>query len=106
MMRFFKPPLHQRYVYKPRFWNQEKEELKERLDRSSEDKKGDAEYMKSRISDHFARRSSRSGEAAAYRDKQVSRSNVRLIIVLAIIIFLTYLLLMSLPKFLILFEGQ
>ena len=104
LLRFFKPPPHQRYEYKPRFWNPEKEDLKERLDRASEEKKGDAEMMKSRISDHFIRRSSRGGVAPGFRERQVASSNFRLILVLAVIIILTYLGLTAIPGFFAMFE--
>ena len=105
LLRFFKPPPHQRYVYKPRFWDPDKEDLKERLDQSSEEKKGDTNAMKSRISGHFARRSQRGSVAPGYRERMVANSNYRLILVLAAVIFLTYLVLRALPKFLIYFEG-
>ncbi|MBK7409677.1 MAG: hypothetical protein IPJ40_17500 [Saprospirales bacterium] len=103
-MRFFKPPPHQRYVYKPRFWDPDKEGLRERLDWASGEKKEDAEILKSRIADHFARRSSRGSVDSGYRAREVSRSNFRLVLVLAVIILLTYLVLMALPGYLVMFE--
>ena len=104
LLRFFKPPPHQRYVYKPRFWNPEKEELKERLDRASGDKDGDGEVMKSRISDHFARRSMRGSVDSGFRERQVARSNFRLILILAVVIVLAYLVLTAIPGFFEMFE--
>ncbi len=97
---FIKPPSHQRYEYKPRFWDPEKEELKERLERGN----GDPEAAKSRISEHFSRRSTRGGGYSKYRHKEITRSNLRLAMVLAIIIFIAYLFLVALPDFLTLFE--
>ena len=104
LIRFFKPPPHQRYVYKPRFWDPDKEGLRERVDWASGEKKGDAEIMKSRITDHFARRASRGSVDTGFRQRQVARSNVRLILVLAVIIVLTYLVLTALPGYLVMFE--
>ena len=105
LLRFFRPPPHQRYVYKPRFWDPDKEDLKERLDQASEEKKGDADSVKSRIAGHFASRANRGSVAPGYRERQVANANYRLLIVLAAVIFLTYLVLRAVPEFLILFEG-
>lgn len=104
LLRFFKPPPHQRYEYKPRFWDPEKEDLKDRLERASEEKKGDSEMMKSRISDHFSRRSSKGGVAPGFRERQVASSNFRLVLVLAVIILLTYWVLTAIPGFFAMFE--
>jgi hypothetical protein len=104
LLRFFKPPPHQRYVYKPRFWDPNKEELQERMDRASGQNQGDAETIKSRISDHFSRRASRGSVDSGFRERQVARSNFRLILVLAAVILLAYLVLTSIPDFFALFE--
>jgi hypothetical protein len=99
LMRFFKPPPHQRYVYKPRFWDPIKDGVKERIDKNT-----DPEVIKSRLSDHFSSRLSRGRVETGYRAKEVSRSNFRLILVLVVIIILTYLAFLTLPRFMVLFE--
>lgn len=104
LLRLFKPPGHQRYEYKPRFWNPEKEELKERLENASGAKELNTDAMKLRISEHFARRSSRGNVPSGYRMREINRSNFRLALVLAAIIFIAYLGLVALPDFLALFE--
>lgn len=104
LFRLFGTPKHQRFDYKPRFWDPDKEDLKERLERAAGGKEEDVEAMKSRISAHFARRNSRSYESSEYRRKEIKRSNIRLAIVLAVIIFIVYMGLVSLPRFLAFFE--
>lgn len=104
LFRLFRPPSHQRYEYKPRFWDPEKEELKERLEKAKGEQDVGAEAMKSRISEHFARRISRSSVSSGYRSREINRSNIRLALVLAMIVFIAYLGLVSLPRFLAFFE--
>jgi hypothetical protein len=55
LRRFIKLPKHQQYQYKPRYWDPEKDELKERLDRIEALKKGDTEGMKARIASGMKR---------------------------------------------------
>jgi len=104
LFRLFNTPQHQRFEYKPRYWDPDKEDLKERLERASGEKKDDVEAMKSRISAHFARRNSRSSESSAYRRREIRRSNIRMALILAIIVFIFYLGLVTLPRFLAFFE--
>ncbi len=93
ILRFFRPPLHQRYQYKPRFWDPDKEELKERTEKSKGEKKDDPDAMKSRIAGHFARRYTKSSMSGDYRRKEERSSNLRLILILAVIILLAYFIL-------------
>jgi hypothetical protein len=103
ILRFFRPPLHQRYQYKPRFWDPDKDELKERLEQATGEKKGDTDAMKSRIAGHFARRYTKSSMSGEYRLKQERSSNLRLILILAVIILLAYFVLTA-PNVLQYFE--
>lgn len=103
-MRFFKTPGHLRYEYKPRFWNPEKEELKERIGHAAGGKEGDAVSMKSRISAHFARRNTRGSITGDYRRSQEKKSNLRLVIILGVILALGYFFLIALPDFIQYFE--
>ena len=88
VLRFFKLPKHQQYQYKPRFWDPKKEELQERLQQIEAAKEGDAEAMKARLAANF-----RKGYAkdASFRKKQVRRSNLTLLGILALLIILSYL---------------
>jgi hypothetical protein len=99
LIRFFKTPPHQRYVYKPRFWDPLKDDVKERVDKPS-----DSEEVKARIAGHFARRGRHGANTSGYRAREVSRSNFRLLIVLVVIILLTYMVFLTLPRFLVLFQ--
>ena len=87
LLRFFKVPKHQRYEYKPRYWDQQKEELQERMDRVKRIQGDGADAMKARIS---------SGLKRGYRGDQrlrkqrAMRSNMLLIGVIAVLVLLSY----------------
>lgn len=89
IFNFFKVPKHQRYNYIPRYWDPQKEEMEARLRelRDLEDKSGDVEAMKARISGGF-KRNSRIGNS--YRRKQVRRSNMILVGAIVGLLILTY----------------
>jgi len=85
ILNFMRTPRHQRFDYKPRYFDADKNELEERLAKykKNTDKTASA---KRGISRGFARKSS-----GGYRGgKAHSRSNVRLIVILFILIALTY----------------
>lgn len=90
IFRIFKAPKHQQYDFKPRYYDPEKEELKERLERLEEMKGSGPEAIKARLSGGFRR-----GYAAdnAYRRKQMRRSNMLLIGIIVLLLLLTYFLL-------------
>lgn len=88
VFRFLKLPKHQKYDYIPRYWDPQKEELEERLKRIEDVKSGDTEAVKSRLSGGF-RRGYQQGNAR-FRKQQAKRSNLILLLVVAALIFLTY----------------
>ena len=49
MSRMFKITRHQRYEYKPRYYDPVKEELKERVERAKKAKDGDRDAIKQRM---------------------------------------------------------
>ena len=87
-LRFFKMPKHQQYEYKPRFWDPKKEELQERLKQIEDMKSGGTEGAKARISGGFRRGY---GGSSAGRRKQVMRSNMTLLGIIAVLLLLSYL---------------
>ncbi|MBV6655288.1 MAG: hypothetical protein KI786_16085 [Mameliella sp.] len=90
LFKFSKLPRHQQYQYKPRFWNPEKEDLEERLKRAEEMKSGDTEGVKARLSGSF-RRGYQKAEDNRFRQRQVKRSNMVLLGVIALLILFSYL---------------
>lgn len=88
VLRFFKLPKHQQYQYRPRFWDPKKEEREERLKQIEAVKEGDAEALKARLSANF-----RKGYAkdTSFRKRQMMRSNLILLGVLALLVILSYL---------------
>lgn len=83
VFNFFKRPQHQKFDYRPRFYDPEKEEREARLAKyRNEDH---TESVKNRISAGFKRRS-----ASGYGGVDAKRSNMRLIAILIVLLFLTY----------------
>ena len=96
LLRFNKLPKHQKYEYKPRFWNPQKEEMEERFKQIDAVKKGDAEAMKARLSANFRKGYSND---TRFRSRQVMRSNLILLGIIAILVVLSYLFIsVYLPK--------
>ena len=91
-LRFTKIPKHQQYEYKPRFWDPKEEELKERLERVENMKKGDPEAIKARLSGGF-RRGYEQGRNVRFRKQQAMRSNLVLLGVIVVLLLLSYMFL-------------
>ncbi len=79
----FRTPKHQRYDYKPRYWDEEKELLEKRLKRIEMLQQDGAEAMKARIASGMRR-----GYLAdkGYRRKQVRKSNLLLLGIMIVLI--------------------
>lgn len=89
-IRIFRTPRHQRFEYKPRFWDPEKEERRKRLEEiRTLQERGNVESMKARISSGLKRGGRRD---PAYRAKMVKQANIRLLIVLVSVIFISLVL--------------
>lgn len=88
LFSIFKTPSHRRFDYNPRFWDKEKEELEKRL-KAAKKNVTDTELVKARISDSFRRRSGISLNTG-YRQSQVRKSNIRLVLTLFVLLFIGY----------------
>lgn len=103
LRKFIKLPKHQQYQYKPRYWDPEKEELKERLQRIEALKQGDTEGMKARIASGIKR-----GYKADSRErnKQMTRSNLVLLIIVIFLLGVSYVFMtVYLPEIINKIEG-
>ena len=103
LLRFFKVPKHQRYDYKPRFYDPKKEELQKRLKEIEGVKNGEIEATKSRISKGMRR-----GYSTNYQTKrqQMLRSNMILLGVVLVLLLVSYLFLTKyLPQIVQSIEG-
>ena len=78
-MKAFKLPRNQQFDYKPRFWEQEKEELEQRI-KQFEGNEGSPEEMKERISLRFRKRAYVAN--GKYRSGQVAKSNKTLFLLI------------------------
>ncbi len=90
----FKSPSHQRFDYKPRFWDEKKEELEKRIQEAEARRDGDVDAVKSSISKTFKRGGvSRNYMADRnYRVQQTRRSNMRLVLIIMVLLLAFYLL--------------
>jgi hypothetical protein len=100
---FFRTPKPQRFEYKPRFYDPDKERLKDILDNAGQEGKSSSDLAKARISSAFRER--RPGKSS-YSRRMTNRSNLILVAVVIILFILTFILLtVYLPRFIQLFEG-
>ena len=96
LFSFFKTPKHQRFEYKPRHWNPEREDVEERV-RLAQRKSESPEAMKSRISSGLRRTYNSHSKR---NSKDYKRSNLRLLLIVAIILMLCYyFVVVYLPRF-------
>ncbi len=80
-------PKNRQYTYHPRYWNPQKEELQERLKKAELRKKGDKDAIKERISSGFRRGYKMD---TSYRRQRVVRSNLTLVAIIVMLLFLAY----------------
>lgn len=93
LFKFFHTPKPRQYRYKPQYYDQQKEELQERLRKikDSEDLK-DPEAAKLRISRSFRQKFRQDNDL---RKKQARRSNIRLALTIVFLFVISYLLLIK-----------
>lgn len=90
LRRFIKLPSHQKYQYKPRYWDPEKEELDARMEQIESLKNGGTDGMKARITSGMKR--GYKGDQR-YRSRQASRSNLILLVVVIGLLAASYIFL-------------
>lgn len=96
LFSFFKKPGHQKFEYKPRYWNPEKEDLNRRVHLAKREN-NDPSAMKSRIS-HGLRRGYSS--SAAKKSSASKKSTLRLFVIIGFLLLFTYyFLVVYLPRF-------
>jgi len=91
MLSFGKRPKHKKFGYIPRFYDEEKDQLQQRIDQH----KGavsDKDKVKQRISSGLRNRYV--GDAA-YKKASVKKSNLRILYILIILMFISYIILTS-----------
>lgn len=97
-LSFGKRPRHRKFDYIPRYYNAEKEDLKERLRIYKKDpnEEGNTELAKQRIRGGFRRNSRAASEATRIANR---KSNMRLLMILATLLLMTvYFINKYLPK--------
>jgi uncharacterized membrane protein (DUF106 family) len=86
---FLKPPKPVGFDYKPRFYDPKKEEFQERLRKAHELAGDDPEALKARIRRNLQRKSSYLANSQL-RQRQVMKSNLRLLVIIIVLIALTF----------------
>ncbi len=95
LFSFFKTPRHQKFEYKPRYWNPEKEDLDKRIEMAKREN-NDPNAMKSRISHGFRRSYNSSSRKKSNASK---KSTIRLLVIIGILLlFCYYFLVVYLPR--------
>ena len=101
---FFKPLKPVGFDYRPRFYDERKEELLERRKAAEELQGENPEALKARIKRNMRRQSSYLSNKSA-RQQQVAKSNMRLLAIIAVLTVLTFVAIqVYLPRFAYLFE--
>ena len=96
LFSFFKTPRHQKFDYKPRYWDPAKEDVEERV-RLAKRESNDPNAMKSRIT-HGLRRSYNS--SSRKKSSSSKKSTLRLFVIIGILLLFTYyFLVVYLPRF-------
>ncbi|MEM0991915.1 MAG: hypothetical protein AAF847_09905 [Bacteroidota bacterium] len=91
-LRFFKTPKPQRFEYKPRYYDEAKEDLKKRVRDADAESDYSTSDTKQRISGSFRRKTSGYNADRGFRSRQVKRSNVRLLMIIVVLFLMGYLL--------------
>ena len=90
IFKFLKPPSHQQFAYKPRFWDPKKEEAAQRQARVELLQEGGIESMKARISGGFRTGMGGGAAASTYRNQRVKRANGTLLMVVIALLVISY----------------
>ncbi len=86
---FFKPEKPVGFTYRPRFYDEKKDDFQQRLKDAMEVGGDDPEVLKSRIRRKLRRKSSYLSDKN-YRQKRMVRSNMLLLLVIVVLIVVTY----------------
>ncbi len=85
-LNLFRTPKHRRYDYVPMYYNPDKEEFQKRMNAAEQRAKKDSEGAKARISNGLRKGSYRGSGYAAHRRKAIMKSNLVLLLILALLI--------------------
>ncbi len=84
---FFKKQKHQRFEYKPRYWDPQKEELEQRVKAAQGMADNDPESIKRRISKNW-RRNYKSNSRSSYKSSK--RSTIMLLMIIGVLLVSSY----------------
>ena len=90
IFKFLKPPNHQQFAYKPRYWDPKKEEAEQRQARVDLLQNGGVDAMKARISGGFRTGMGGGAAASTYRNQRVKKANGTLFVVIIALLIISY----------------
>lgn len=82
---FFKTAKHKQFEYSPRYYDQQKEELEQRIKAIKGEQNSEGEITKYRLENFFQKRRS-----SSFAQKQKRQSNLRLVLIIIILGILVY----------------
>lgn len=101
---FLKPPKPVGFDYRPRFYDEKKEEFRERLKKAEELAGDNPEALKARIRRSLQRKSSYLADREL-RQRQMMKSNLLLLVIIVVLILVTFVAIeIYLPRIAHLFE--
>lgn len=87
LIRLFRVPKHRKYEYKPKYWDEQKEDLHKRIQLIESAKNQGVEGMRERV--RAGLQKSHTRDYGAMR-MQTIRTNIRLLVIIGILIAVTY----------------
>ena len=88
----FRTPKHQKFIYHPRYYDPEKEELKERIRAARGQQDNDLDKMKARIGQTYQKKYESKKQISR---KTIRRSNIMVFVIFLVLLIFTYYLLVE-----------
>lgn len=86
----FRTPKHQKFIYIPRYYDPEKEELKERIRAAKGQQDSELDNMKARIGQTYQKKYMSKKESSR---KTIRKSNIMVFVIFLVLLIFTYFLL-------------
>lgn len=90
LFSFLKPPKPVGFTYRPRFYDEKKEEFQERVKRAQGLANGDPDAIKSRISRGLKHKSYYTSDQLFRKKRMARQSNRRLLLIIVVLILLAF----------------
>ena len=91
-MNMFRTPKHQKFIYHPRYYDPEKEELKERIRAAKGDQNSNLDQMKARIGQTYQKKHKSKQQISR---QTIRKSNIMVFVIFLVLLIFTYFLLVE-----------